>query len=446
MTEKEKMQKQLLYDANYDNDLLVERTKAKELCYRYNQLHPADQEGQQEILCQLLGKTGEHCCITAPFWCDYGYNIELGENFYANHNLVILDGGKVIFGDNVFIAPNCGFHTAGHPIDFERRNQGLEYAYPITVGNNVLRYKFEIRRNITIIKGDSATGKTTLVDMIREYYENGEQSGVTLQCDKQCAVLEGKQWKILLENIRDSIVFIDEGNAFVTSSDFADAVRSSDNYYVIVTRESLPTLPYSVNEIYGIRASGKYGTLQQTYQELYHIYGKQEYNNSFNPDVVIVEDSNSGYEFFEYVTEGKVSKIISANGKSNIFRELGIIREAKVLVIADGAAFGPEMDRVIKRISLRDDRLLYLPESFEWLVLKSGIVKDGEIRKILEEPSKYIDSKEYMSWERFFTALLIEKTKNSYLKYEKTKLNEAYRNEKVAEKIIEVIPDGLLKK
>lgn len=137
MTEKEKMQKQLLYDANYDNDLLVERTKAKELCYRYNQLHPADQEGQQEILCQLLGKTGEHCCITAPFWCDYGYNIELGENFYANHNLVILDGGKVIFGDNVFIAPNCGFHTAGHPIDFERRNQGLEYAYPITVGNNV---------------------------------------------------------------------------------------------------------------------------------------------------------------------------------------------------------------------------------------------------------------------------------------------------------------------
>ena len=137
MTEKEKMQKQLLYDANYDHDLLVERTKAKELCYRYNQLHPADQEGQQEILRQLLGKTGEHCCITAPFWCDYGYNIELGENFYANHNLVILDGGKVIFGDNVFVAPNCGFHTAGHPIDFERRNQGLEYAYPITVGDNV---------------------------------------------------------------------------------------------------------------------------------------------------------------------------------------------------------------------------------------------------------------------------------------------------------------------
>lgn len=143
--------------------------------------------------------------------------------------------------------------------------------YSITVGNNVLQYKFEIQRNITIIKGDSATGKTTLVDLIREYYENGEQSGVSLQCDKVCVVLEGRQWKILLDNIHDSIVFIDEGNAFVTSNDFADAVKHSDNYYVIVTRESLPTLPYSVDEIYGIKSSGKYGTLRQTYQEFYRI-------------------------------------------------------------------------------------------------------------------------------------------------------------------------------
>ena len=75
--------------------------------------------------------------ITAPFWCDYGYHITLGENFYANHNLVILDVAKVTFGDHVFVAPNCGFYTAGHPIDFKRRNQGLEYAYPITVGSHV---------------------------------------------------------------------------------------------------------------------------------------------------------------------------------------------------------------------------------------------------------------------------------------------------------------------
>ena len=137
MTEKEKMQKQMLYDANYDDELRQERAIAKDLCHQFNQLYPSDTAGQQKLMKLLLGKTKTDFCIVAPFWCDYGYNIEIGENFFANHNTVILDGAKVKFGDNVFIAPDCGFHTAGHPIDFERRNKGLEYAYPITVGDNV---------------------------------------------------------------------------------------------------------------------------------------------------------------------------------------------------------------------------------------------------------------------------------------------------------------------
>lgn len=137
MTEKEKMLKQMIYDANYDKELLAERVQAKELCYDYNQLRPSDEEGQKKIMQKLLGKTKESFTIIAPFWCDYGYNIEIGENFFANHNTVILDEAKVIFGDNVFVAPNCGFYTAGHPIDFEQRNKGLEYAHPITVGDNV---------------------------------------------------------------------------------------------------------------------------------------------------------------------------------------------------------------------------------------------------------------------------------------------------------------------
>lgn len=316
--------------------------------------------------------------------------------------------------------------------------------HSVTVANNVLRYTFEIQRNITIIKGDSATGKTTLVDMIREYYENGEQSGILLQCDKQCVVLEGRQWKLLLDNIHDSIVFIDEGNMFISSNEFADAVKHSDNYYVIVTRESLPSLPYSVDEIYGIRSSGKYGTLQQTYQEFYHIYGNADYRESFSPDVIIVEDSNSGCEFFEYVTEEQNCQVVSAGGKSNIFKKLVGYADENVLVIADGAAFGPEMDRVVKRISMKDNQLLYLPESFEWLVLQSGVVKDTEISKVLEEPSEYIDSEKYMSWERYFTALLVDKTQDTYLRYEKARLNSAYKNKKIVEKIIGVIPKKIL--
>lgn len=137
MTEREKMQQGLLYDANYDAELLAERTRCKDLCFAYNQLQPSLGAQQEEIIRRLLGKTGERFCITAPFWCDYGWNIEIGENFYTNHNCVILDCARVTFGDNVFIAPNCTFSTAGHPLDTEQRNQGLEYACPITVGDNV---------------------------------------------------------------------------------------------------------------------------------------------------------------------------------------------------------------------------------------------------------------------------------------------------------------------
>ena len=137
MTEKEKMLKQMLYDANYDKELMQERMDCKDLCHKYNQLRPSQIEEQKELIRKIVGKTKENFFITAPFWCDYGYNIELGENFYSNHNLVILDCAKVTFGDNVFVAPNCGFYTGGHPIDAERRNVGLEYAYPITVGDDV---------------------------------------------------------------------------------------------------------------------------------------------------------------------------------------------------------------------------------------------------------------------------------------------------------------------
>ena len=136
MTEKEQMLTQRLYNA-VDPELTTERMKAKDLCYQFNQLLPSEIKLQKDVLKQLLGKTKEQFCVVAPFWCDYGYNIEIGEKFFSNHNLVILDCAKVIFGDNVFIGPNCGFYTAGHPIDFERRNKGLEYAYPISVGNNV---------------------------------------------------------------------------------------------------------------------------------------------------------------------------------------------------------------------------------------------------------------------------------------------------------------------
>ena len=99
------------------------------------------------------------------------------------------------------------------------------------------------------------------------------------------------------------------------------------------------------------------------------------------------------------------------------------------MVIADGAAFGPEMDRVLQLVQTRENLVLYLPESFEWLILSSGILKDVEVAQILQTPSDYIDGKDYFSWERYFTALLTEKTAGTYLNYTKKMLNEAYLND-----------------
>lgn len=137
MTEKEKISYGILYDANYDPELIAERERAADLCFELNSLRPSQTAEADKILSRLLGKRGKNCAILPTFWCDYGYNIEVGENFFANHGCVMLDGAKIKFGDNVFIAPQCGFHTAGHPLDVERRNRGLEYAFPITVGDNV---------------------------------------------------------------------------------------------------------------------------------------------------------------------------------------------------------------------------------------------------------------------------------------------------------------------
>ena len=116
-------------------DAVIE--KAKALCFEYNQLSPNEKDAQRVILNKLLGKMGKEVIGTPPFWCDYGYNITVGDYFYSNHNLIITDGAKVTFGDHVFIAPNCCFTTAEHALDPEMRKAGMEVAKPITVGSNV---------------------------------------------------------------------------------------------------------------------------------------------------------------------------------------------------------------------------------------------------------------------------------------------------------------------
>ncbi len=136
MTEFEKAQAGYLYDANYDEELIRQREKAQDLAFYYNHTRPSDPK-RKEILRKLVPNSQEDAIFVSPFQCDYGYQITTGKAFFANYNTVMLDAAPITFGDYVFIAPNCVFSTSGHPIDAKQRNEGLEIAWPITVGHSV---------------------------------------------------------------------------------------------------------------------------------------------------------------------------------------------------------------------------------------------------------------------------------------------------------------------
>ena len=136
MDNKERMLANLPYKAWLDG-LSEERLENKKKIFKYNNLEPGNLEEKDRLIKDILGKCGDYINIEPPFFCDYGYNIEIGENFFANYNFTVLDVGKVRIGENVQVAPNVSIYTAGHPVHPESRNSGYEYGIDITIGDNV---------------------------------------------------------------------------------------------------------------------------------------------------------------------------------------------------------------------------------------------------------------------------------------------------------------------
>ena len=199
MTEKEKQQAGELYNAD-DRELVNERIKAKKLCSEYNAVECNDFQKRERILERLLAMKGKKTVIEPNFFCDYGYNILLGDNFYSNHNLVILDCAQVVFGDNIFIGPNCGFYTAEHPVDAALRNQGLEYAKPITVGDNVwIGGGVNVIGGVTI--GDNVViGAGSVVTLVSDESKIGAVIGVS--GDKFSVLIDGAVRTFYREQIK----------------------------------------------------------------------------------------------------------------------------------------------------------------------------------------------------------------------------------------------------
>lgn len=320
----------------------------------------------------------------------------------------------------------------------------MKNKHHIVVETERLKYEFDIRRNITVIQGDSATGKTTLVQLLETYSRYGKDSGVRLQSDVPCVVFGGDTslWKVAMETYQNSIVFIDEDYSFIYSKEFADVIQGTSNYYVLITRQPLYNLPYSVKEIYGIRTTGKYHYPEKIYNEFYRIYDDTEEQSSKDV-LVMVEDSKSGYQFFSSIC--KKDACISVDGNSNFVSKIeDADKDKQVVVIADGAAFGAYIAKVMAIAKSRKDVTMYFPESFEWVILKSGIINIKDIDSILAEPERYIESRDFFSWERYFTQLLIDATSGSDIKkYDKSRLKPYYLEGKNRDSIIGVLPQSI---
>ncbi|MGT2845816.1 sugar O-acetyltransferase [Streptococcus massiliensis] len=190
-TEREKMLAGDWYDANYDSELVQKRIAAQDLCFELNQLKPSQIKERQEVLQKLLGQDYQGLVLLSPFTCDYGENINFGKDCFVNINCYFMDGAPISLDNNVFVGPSTGFYTANHPLDYKRRNQGLEKALPIRVGDNVwFGANVNVMPGVTIGSGCVvASGSVVTKDMPDNTLVAGVPAQVVKYIDQEKEIL-----------------------------------------------------------------------------------------------------------------------------------------------------------------------------------------------------------------------------------------------------------------
>ena len=283
--------------------------------------------------------------------------------------------------------------------------------YDIEVVTRKVDYQLTVERNITILRGNSVTGKSTLYRAIKQFENDGRASGIKLTCDRPCVILEGKNWENDLKEIKQSIVFVDEGAKFINTEEFATAIKKSDNYYVLITRQDLGNLPYSIHEIYELDTN-RIGNRMFCKQQ--QIYKSNNIAQNAIISKIVTEDSKTGYEFYNEYAKTHNIQCEHADGKTNVSKKIVNKNNSQTtLIIVDGAAYGSEMNNTMILINSIPGYILFTPESFEWLLLNSNILNEPYITEVLKAPYNYIESSEFFSWEKYFTDLLNKATKES---------------------------------
>ena len=319
----------------------------------------------------------------------------------------------------------------------------MKGTHSFSVYNKKIRYDVELKRNITLIAGDSGTGKTSMVNLLRRYRH---QSTPIIRLVSDVPVYAvSEEWdeaEKMMTTTHDSIIIIDETAAYLKTEIFASLVKQSSNYFLIISRSSLYMLPYSVQEVYQM-VGGK-NDQQQYFHTLQQLYEVKPIGSRFIPDAIIVEDSNSGYEFFKSTARSEI-QVLSAGGRDNVINTITTFEKNKRLVIiVDGAACGAAFGDIISSLdACYKLSIIWCYESFEWLLLSADLFRNSQIEEILKNTSDYVESEAFFSWERYFTDLLSKISVGTGLDYRKSSLNKKYLEEGIKQKIIKKFPDKL---
>lgn len=274
----------------------------------------------------------------------------------------------------------------------------------LTVTNRAVQYDLTFSHNISIIRGDSGTGKTALCTLLTS-------DGVSVHVTAGVSVRVMQhipEWEYIISHLQNTLIFFDETHDFINTPEFAKIIRHTSNYYVLITRDDIVALPYSVSAIYELVHSGKYLNQTRTVISNKLLYpGQASEPQSY--DTIITEDTGTGNQFWcTYFHQ----TCIGAGANSNI---LNLVKQnacnaGAMLIIADGAAFGAFFAKIDDYLRLHDiHAVLLLPESFEWLLLHHPVfLHDARVVQVLTAPEDCIDYTACFNFEQFYYKELVK--------------------------------------
>lgn len=311
----------------------------------------------------------------------------------------------------------------------------------ISITSRKAVYTLELERKISVLKGNSGTGKSSLIRLISEYLEYGKQSGVKFSADSKISLAvmtNTSDWPEILTSVHDTVLFIDEDVRYLYSESFQRELWAADCYAVIVSRSGRFTaLPYSIFGIYEL-VTEKRGT--NTATNMYRLYEEKRDSGYF--DLVLTEDSNSGFEMASFAFDN--AEVVSAGGNASVITKL--LEQSRdnirMCAIVDGAAFGAFIEPALKLAETRGNTWISSPDSFEYILLNLNEIKrhlssdQGEITRTYD----FCDSSEYGSWEQYYEDLLKKLTTEHFgFTYNKRKLNQWFLNSNCMEQYIELL-------